>query len=225
MTSPAAEGHRLTVANIITLGRIALVPLIVWTLLSGHYGAAFALFLAAGLSDAVDGIVARVFNQRSALGEILDPLADKLMMLFVFVALSHLGHLPVWLVVIVVGRDVGLVAAAAIASLLGKHVTIAPLFISKITTTLQIALAALLLFELAFDIRSGWLELALIWVVAGFTVASGVVYLYLRSRALLAASPKSSNHGTPAGSLAGKSNALTGLKDLKGDVKGQSAKL
>ncbi|MEM1038991.1 MAG: CDP-alcohol phosphatidyltransferase family protein [Pseudomonadota bacterium] len=218
----------MTVANIITLGRIALVPLIVWTLLSGQYGAAFALFLAAGLSDAVDGIVARVFNQRSALGEILDPLADKLMMLFVFVALSHLGHLPVWLVVIVVGRDVGLVAAAAIASLMGKHVTIAPLFISKVTTTLQITLAAVLLFELAFDFRLGWAEPALIWAVAGFTVASGVVYLYLRSCALLTATSQSVHHGTPAGSrlgsLAAKSNALTGLKDLKGDVKGQSAK-
>lgn len=197
----------MTVANIITLGRIALVPLIVWALVSGEYGIAFGLFLIAGLSDAADGIVARFFNQRSALGQILDPLADKLMMLFVFVTLAWMGHLPVWLVVIVVGRDVGLVGAAAIASLMGKHVSIAPFFISKITTTLQIILAAWVLFELAFDFRIAWLELALTWSVAGFTLVSGAVYLYFRSRSVLQVQP----------------TALTG-DTLAPNVKGEKAK-
>jgi len=197
----------LTVANIITLGRIALVPLIVWALVSGEYGIAFGLFLIAGLSDAADGIVARFFNQRSALGQILDPLADKLMMLFVFVTLAWMGHLQVWLVVIVVGRDVGLVGAAAIASLMGKHVSIAPFFISKITTTLQIILAAWVLFELAFDFRIAWLELALTWSVAGFTLVSGAVYLYFRSRSVLQVQP----------------TALTG-DTLPPNVKGEKAK-
>ncbi|MEL6966558.1 MAG: CDP-alcohol phosphatidyltransferase family protein [Pseudomonadota bacterium] len=175
----------MTIPNLITFGRIALVPLIVWALLAGAYGWAFALFLVAGVSDAVDGIVARFFNQHSALGQILDPLADKLMMLFVFVALSWLEHLPVWLVVIVVGRDVGLVAATAVGAVLRRNVSIAPLFVSKVTTTLQIALAAFTLFELAFAMSWPWAETALIFAVAGFTLASGFVYLLQRSQPLL----------------------------------------
>ncbi|MEL7400644.1 MAG: CDP-alcohol phosphatidyltransferase family protein [Pseudomonadota bacterium] len=175
----------MTIANIITLGRIALVPLIVWALLAQSYGWAFALFLIAGISDAVDGIVARLFNQRSELGQILDPLADKLMMLFVFVSLSWLGHLPVWLVVIVVGRDIGLVAAAAMGAVLGRNVSIAPLFVSKVTTTLQIVLAAFTLFELAFSFSWPWIDTLLVFAVAGFTIASALVYLLQRSQPLL----------------------------------------
>ncbi|MEM7302587.1 MAG: CDP-alcohol phosphatidyltransferase family protein [Pseudomonadota bacterium] len=104
----------------ITVGRILSVPLIVWCLLIEARMAAFVIFIVAGISDSVDGIIARHFDQDTELGAYLDPIADKGLLISVFVVLGYLGHIPLWLVVLAVSRDVLIVAGVMLAFLLGS---------------------------------------------------------------------------------------------------------
>jgi cardiolipin synthase (CMP-forming) len=101
----------LSIPNIITLGRIILVPVIVWAIVSSQMEIAFAIFVIAGVSDAVDGFLAKRFNMASELGALLDPLADKALLVSIFVALGIWGAVPRWLVILVVSRDIMVVAA------------------------------------------------------------------------------------------------------------------
>ena len=116
---------------------------------------AFAGFLVAGISDGVDGFVARQFNQRSELGAYLDPMADKLLLVSVFVVLGFMGELPIWLVVAAASRDALIVGAVLLATIMGKPVAMKPLFVSKANTAVQIVLAAVVLAELAFGVGIG----------------------------------------------------------------------
>lgn len=166
----------MTAANIVTLARVALVPVIVYLLIEGLYPAAFATFLLAGLSDAVDGAIARFFDQRSRLGVILDPLADKLMLVCVFVVLGFLQALPVWLVIAVVSRDVVILAGLGVAQLMGRPMPVRPLMVSKVNTTAQIALAALVMLALALDEPMVMTVRVLVWIVAVSTALSLVAY-------------------------------------------------
>src|SRR5690606_31332478 len=140
---------RLTVPNLITLIRLLLVPSVVFALLTGYMGWAFAGFLLAGISDGIDGFIARHFDQRSELGAYLDPMADKLLLVSVFVVLGYMGELPLWLVIAAVSRDALIVSAVLLSTIMSHPVKVRPLFVSKANTLVQIVLAALVLGELA----------------------------------------------------------------------------
>ncbi len=167
----------MTIANLITIGRFILVPCVVLALLSHRVDLAFAGFVIAGISDGVDGFVARQFNQRSELGAYLDPMADKLLLVSVFVVLGYMGELPLWLVIAAVARDALIVAAVLLSATMGRPVTVKPLYVSKVNTTAQIVLAALVLAELSFGFNLGWAREALIVACGVLTGASAAAYL------------------------------------------------
>jgi cardiolipin synthase len=167
----------VTVANMITVLRFVLVPGVVYALLSGRMDWAFAGFLIAGISDGVDGFVARHFNQRSELGAYMDPMADKLLLVCVFVVLGFMGELPLWLVVAAVSRDALIVSAVLLSTIMGKPVAMKPLMVSKANTLVQIVLAAVVLAELAFASTFGPLRTSLIFLSGLLTVASAAAYL------------------------------------------------
>lgn len=167
----------MTIPNLITVGRFLLVPLVIYALLDGQPGLAFAGFVIAGFSDAVDGFIARHFNQRSDLGAYLDPVADKVLLVSVFIVLGHLGQLPLWLVIAAVSRDALIISGVLLANLMGMPVKIDPLYVSKANTAVQIALAATVLAVLAFHWDLGlWVPL-LIYLSGLLTVASAAAYL------------------------------------------------
>lgn len=173
----AKTGATVTVANVITILRFLLVPGVVFAMLAGNMQWAFAGFLVAGISDGVDGFVARHFNQRTKLGAYLDPMADKLLLVSVFVVLGYMGELPLWLVVAAVSRDALIIGAVLLSTIMGHPVEMKPLFVSKANTAVQIVLAAAALAELAFSIGFGPLLPALIFLSGLLTVASAAAYL------------------------------------------------
>jgi cardiolipin synthase len=167
----------LNIPNLITLGRIIAVPVVFWLLLIGEAVGAFAIFVAAGVSDAVDGYLAKRFNWQTELGAYLDPLADKLLIVSIYIALAVKQELPLWLVVAVVSRDILIVAAVMLAWLMDHPVRIKPLVVSKLNTAAQILLASVVLFAAAFRIDLGVLRAVLIWVTGGLTLVSLAAYL------------------------------------------------
>ncbi|EKF42871.1 CDP-alcohol phosphatidyltransferase [Nitratireductor indicus C115] len=167
----------MTIPNIITLLRFLLVPGVIFALLKGEFGWAFAGFLIAGISDGVDGFIARHFDQRTELGAYLDPIADKLLLVSVFVVLGYMAVLPLWLVIAVVSRDALIVGGVLLANVMGNPVAMKPLLVSKANTLVQILLALLVLAELTFAYNSGSVRLALIVATGLLTVASGAAYL------------------------------------------------
>jgi len=168
----------MTLPNLITLGRFALVPLALWCIQADRWLAAFWVFAAAGASDAVDGYLARRLNLRSPLGAVLDPLADKVLLVSLFVMLGAHGVVPAWLVVLVVGRDLLIVAAVGVLWWrAGRLPPIAPLLLAKINTAVQIAFVALILFLRGLDALPAGLSLAGSLLVAGLTIASAAAYV------------------------------------------------
>ena len=174
----------VTIPNIITLMRAVLVPVIVWALLAGAWFPAFLLFLLAGLSDAVDGAIARTFDQHSELGTILDPLADKVMLVSVFVVLGYLGQIPIWLTILVVSRDVLIVVGIVLCFMIEKPVTIRPLWVSKANTVAQIVLAGLVLGVRALDLSLPEVTLSMVWLTGALTAASALAYVIQGARHL-----------------------------------------
>jgi cardiolipin synthase len=167
----------LTVPNFITIARLLGVPLIVWLMVADRFLEATLLFVLAGISDAADGFIAKRFGAISELGAYLDPLADKALLVSVFVTLGFKGVLPAWLIILVVSRDLFIIGGLMIAYMLGRPMAIRPLWVSKINTVAQILLIGLVLGE-----RSGAAifqpALALLVIgVAVFTVASAAAYL------------------------------------------------
>ncbi len=167
----------MTIPNYITIFRLLLVPFVVWALLSGHELAALLGFIAAGVSDGVDGYVARRFDMKSELGGYLDPVADKLLLVSVFIVLAYQGILPLWLVAMVVFRDALIVSAVMLSAVMGNPVEMHPLFVSKANTAAQIALAALVLAHHGFGFDGLVLIQLLIGLVALLTAASTAAYL------------------------------------------------
>lgn len=167
----------MTIPNIITVGRILLVPVIVYFIMTRAFEAAFAIFLIAGVSDAVDGIIARHFRQNSNLGAYLDPIADKALLVSIYVTLSIVQEIPLWLVLAVASRDILIVGGVLLSWMLDNPVPMKPLMISKVNTAAQIAFAALVLANLAFD----WFPREGLTVpavgVAGLTIVSAMAYL------------------------------------------------
>lgn len=169
-------------ANIITLGRLLSVPVIVWLIIDGSMLPAFALFVVAGISDAVDGFLARRFDQRSELGGYLDPLADKALLVGVYVTLGHVGHLPAWLVILVVFRDVLIIGGAVLLYMFTDELRMAPLTISKANTAMQIVLAAVALGVIGLGLDDRGATAALVYVVGATTALSGAAYIVQWSR-------------------------------------------
>jgi cardiolipin synthase len=164
--------------NIISLLRLCLVPLAIWLMLIEQYHSAFWVFVSAGVTDAVDGFIAKRFNARTTLGGFLDPLADKALLVSVYVTLGYQGHIEDWLVILIVFRDLLIIGGCVLYQTLTQALTMQPLWISKINTAAQIALAALLLGLLGFGIADdrGTVQF-LTWFVAASTVASGAAYI------------------------------------------------
>jgi len=167
----------VTIPNYITIFRFILVPFVVMALLSGYVGAALIGFVIAGISDGVDGYIARRFDQRSELGAYLDPIADKVLLVSLFVVLGILKELPVWLVIIVVSRDIFIIGAVLLGAVIGKPLAMHPLRISKVNTAFQIILVAVTLADMAFQFSLADARLALVCVVALLTMASATAYL------------------------------------------------
>lgn len=163
--------------NAITVGRLLAVPLMVWLIVTDRMSAAFWLFVAAGISDGVDGFIAKKFQAESQLGSYLDPLADKVMLVCIYITLGLEGELSSWLVILVVFRDALIIGGALLSQLLDHTLKVRPLFISKVNTVAQIVLAAFVLAELGDAIPEFPLVGTLEIVVGVTTAASGAIYL------------------------------------------------
>ncbi len=163
--------------NLITLARLLAVPVMVWMIVSGQWTAAFWLFVAAGVSDGIDGYIAKRFDAESVLGSYLDPIADKVMLVCVFVTLGIVDEIGIWLVIIIVSRDILIVGGTVLSQIVERPIKMKPLFVSKINTVAQIVLAAVALANLGL----GWSDvgqvMALEYTVAATTLASGALYL------------------------------------------------
>ncbi len=167
----------MSIPNIITLGRILLVPFIVWAIASNQLEIAFAIFIVAGVSDAVDGFLAKRFNMSSELGALLDPLADKALLVSIYMALGIWGAIPRWIVILVVSRDIMIIGAVIVSWLFGKPIPMKPLMVSKLNTVAQVAFAALVLASLGFGFDSTPYDLVLMGFVTVFTLLSVSFYL------------------------------------------------
>jgi cardiolipin synthase (CMP-forming) len=167
----------LSLPNLITIGRILLVPVIVWAITSGAMLFAFILFLAAGVSDAIDGYLAKRFGMQSELGSYLDPVADKALIVSIYIALGIVEALPRWFVILVVSRDIMIVSAVILSWVAGSPVEIKPLTVSKINTAAQIVLATLVLAALGLGFAADWLIALGIAVVAVLTLLSIAAYV------------------------------------------------
>jgi cardiolipin synthase len=163
--------------NLITLARMLMTPLAVMMIISQRFLPAFLIFILAGVSDAIDGFIAKNYDLRTELGAYLDPLADKALLISIYVSLAIYAGLPAWIAVTVVSRDVMIVVAVLVSWLLDKPVEIRPVWVSKLNTVAQIALAGFALGVRAYGLDSQPLQTFLEWVVAGTTLASGGVYI------------------------------------------------
>ena len=167
----------INIPNFITLGRIISVPVIFWLLLSGQSKIAFFVFVCAGISDAVDGYLAKRFNWRTELGSYLDPLADKLLIVSIYIALGVRDELPLWLVIAVVSRDILIVVAVLLSWLMNHPVVIKPLVVSKINTVAQLILAASVMADEAFMLGLEPYRTVLVWITGALTALSIAAYL------------------------------------------------
>ena len=172
----------LNLPNLITLARLLCVPLAIWLIVEARYGVAFWVFVLAGLSDALDGYIAKRWDQRTPLGAILDPIADKALLAGVYITLGLAGELPQWLVILVVLRDLLIVGGY----LLSHGATPPqPLFISKVNTLVQIALVGFVLARLGLNIEAGFVTALFIAAAGVTTVCSGLSYLVHWARLLV----------------------------------------
>jgi cardiolipin synthase len=167
----------LSIPNLITLARILSVPVMVWSIMNGWMLAAFLLFLAAGVSDAVDGYLAKRFAMTSELGAYLDPLADKALIVSIFVTLGVSGEIPRWLVILVVSRDIMIVGAVLLAWLVGKPLPMKPLLVSKLNTAAQLVFACVVLATLGLRFEADWLVAAAMAAVTLLSLLSIAAYV------------------------------------------------
>ncbi len=165
--------------NIITVLRIALVPVLILVLAEQRYGLALAIFFVAGVSDALDGFIAKRYGHVTQLGAILDPLADKLLLVSSYVMLAWLEHVPLWLLLAVAFRDLFIIAGCLIYVAMREAVQMNPSYLSKFNTLVQITLVLGILAEQAFTIGLGIVIPAFTWLVFLTTIASGVHYFWL----------------------------------------------
>lgn len=169
----------MNIPNLLSLTRIILVPVFVIFLIQDKYYSALVIFVIAGITDALDGTMARLLNAQTKLGSYLDPIADKLLLATSFIFLAILGIIPSWLTVIVISRDFMILLGIAILTLMSITFEIKPALIGKVTTTMQIGTVFLVLLYKAFTHNLNY-DLILnlcFWLTAAFTVISGLVYI------------------------------------------------
>ena len=171
--------NTISLPNLITLARLLSVPLIVSLILSHQLIVAFIFFTLAGLSDALDGFLARIFKSRTTLGAYLDPLADKALLVGVFTALGHTGLADIWVVVLVVFRDVLIIGGIILLFLFKNNIEMKPLMVSKVNTVVQLIYALFILAQGDSYFGMPFLSVWLGYLVAFTTVLSGVIYVRL----------------------------------------------
>ncbi len=171
-------GLRTLLPNFITLARLLAVPVTVYLILQSHYQLAFWIFVAAGVSDALDGFLAKRLDAVSEIGAYLDPLADKALLVGVYLALSRMDHIATWLVFLVVFRDFMIIGGAILYQTLTQSLKMEPLFISKVNTVAQIAFAGVVLGELGLGVGLSIVSQTLAYIVAFTTFVSGAAYVY-----------------------------------------------
>ncbi len=180
-TTPVRTGAgtrgRMTIPNLITVFRLVLVPVVILMILQEEWGWALALFVIAGISDGLDGFVARRFDMRSALGAVIDPLADKALLVTIYVTLAIVEVIPAWLAIAVVSRDIMIVMAFMVSSVMARPMAVKPLFIGKVNTGLQIVLAALVLGGLTFGLDLDRLDGFLAILIVALTILTAGLYL------------------------------------------------
>jgi cardiolipin synthase len=167
----------INLPNSLTVLRILLVPVFVGLLLYGHYDAALITLLIAALTDVLDGMIARLTDQRTRLGEYLDPLADKLLLMSAIITLSVLDFIPIWAVIVVVSRDAILLVGTVIANLSETNINISPTAMGKGTTFAQVCYVIAIMLQVTGQVPVSLVE-PFLWVMVILTVGSGVHYLW-----------------------------------------------
>ncbi len=176
------EAGLFTLPNAITFARLCAVPAAIWLVLQHRLDLAFWVFVAAGASDGIDGWLARTTGTRSRLGALLDPVADKALLVSMYVTLAAIGVLPDWLAILVVFRDLVIVGGVIVLYLLGQPPAIQPILLSKANTALQIVLAGAVLLVVGYRLALPGLIEVLQWLTMATTIASGVVYVFRAAR-------------------------------------------
>lgn len=166
----------MNLPNYITLARIVMIPFFIGLMIYHQYKAAMGVFVAACVTDALDGMIARIKNQKTDLGAFLDPIADKLLIVSAFMTLVLRGILPVWLVMIVISRDAILVLGSMVIYFTGHEFVARPSLIGKATTVLQLITVTLSLMLKVYGIKTGFMPI-LYWTTAVFTIVSGTQYV------------------------------------------------
>jgi cardiolipin synthase (CMP-forming) len=187
----------ITLPNVLTVVRMALIPVFVGALYYQRFGWALAVFVAAGVTDGLDGLIARRLNQYSQLGQILDPIADKLLLVTSFITLSLPSifagatipphrHLPVpfWVTAAVISRDVFIVVGAATINVVTGFRGFRPSWFGKANTVVQIAAVAVILMAAQFPILQGYLLRTVYTTVFALSVISGAHYVFWVSKLL-----------------------------------------
>jgi cardiolipin synthase len=173
-----SPGMIINIPNMLTLLRILITPLFVIFLIKGQYRLALLIFFLAGVSDGLDGLFARWFNQKTTLGAHLDPIADKLLLVSTFIGLAVQQIIPSWLAVVVISRDILILTGIAILHFFNVAFIIRPSKVSKCTTVAQLVTAFLVLLAFQFAIVAPAL-MPLFWLTTILTVVSGLHYVYL----------------------------------------------
>lgn len=166
----------MNLPNYITLVRVILIPFFINLMIYSYYREALVVFVVACVTDALDGMIARLTNTQTNLGAFLDPMADKMLIVSAFVTLVLLGKLPVWLVIIVVSRDVILTLGGLIIYFTTHELKIQPSIIGKATTVLQLSIVTLSLVLMSYGTEMALMNV-LQWATAGITVVSGAQYV------------------------------------------------
>jgi cardiolipin synthase len=212
----------LTVANQITILRLVFVPLLAILIISRHYGAGLAVLMAAAISDAVDGTVARIFKQETPLGVALDPMADKFLMTTAYLTLAFRGALPWWLTVLVLSRDAAMLITALLIVLFAGYRTFHPTLLGKVSTCFQMATIFLSMgYEAHLRVFAPVLVHLSIYLTAALTIASGIHYLAIVQRRYspqpadeASASPPSIDEAEqPSHAAAGRGSAKSGSRE------------
>jgi cardiolipin synthase len=191
-----------TLPNFLTLLRMGLVPLFIITVVNGDPRTALLIFVAAGVTDALDGFIARFWGQQSLLGAYLDPIADKLLLTSAYVVLSfpslnHGAQIPLWVTILVIARDVLIVILVLVCYLALGIRKFPPTILSKINTFFQVTAVVLVLLSNALP-DLDWIELTAVtalYLVAGSTIASGLDYVLRRSRQMVEAEESAASPG------------------------------
>lgn len=172
-----APAIKISVPNLLTLARILITPLFIILLIRESYGYALVVFTLAGITDGLDGFIARVFDQKTELGAFLDPLADKALLLAAFLTLAVKDVIPPWLTVVVVSRDILILTGIAIFEIKDVRLRIRPSLISKFTTVAQLLSVFVALATLQWA-APDLLQLSFYWTTAALTTVSGLHYIY-----------------------------------------------